>query len=524
MKRIGILLAATLLLTTTIWAGTTSPPASVSSRIPAAWQKAMSAHQNTPARRPRASSLASRRQHPAPGSKAAHWKASAYSNAPLTTPITLTVTNTNDAGPGSLRDAVSQANANPGSTIRFSLPSYPATLTLTSGELAIDSDVTIVGPGADKLSIDGNDDYRIFDVGEATATISGLYLQDAWTEGDGGAIYNAGILTLEDCEIDNCQADNGGAIANNYELTVRECAFIYNYAEQGGAIEDFGTSLTLINSSFFFNETAYDGGAMSLDGEACTMTNVTIAGNYSHDGDGGGVWGDGTEAYLLNTVVAYNSADNGEGEDWYGGFYSEGHNLIDYVEDIEHIDGPATADQYDVDPMLSYPLPNGGTTLTAMPLPDSPLIDAGDDSVLGPPLDLTTDQRGPGFPRKLGAHVDIGACEFEPFLTFMDDSLSLDGPPTGTSAVACVGTSTGGFEWIVVGADGPATFYSGRLEVYNGGTMFWSQPGASQYVYIYYDPNGHTAWGYLYDYTTGLYSSLYDSDTLNDPPICQGLE
>jgi len=41
----------------------------------------------------------------------------------------------------------------------------------------------------------------------------------------------------------------------------------------------------------------------------------------------------------------------------------------------------------------------------------SPAIDAGDDSVLGAPLFLTTDQRGPGFARKSGSHVDIGAFE-----------------------------------------------------------------------------------------------------------------
>jgi hypothetical protein len=39
----------------------------------------------------------------------------------------------------------------------------------------------------------------------------------------------------------------------------------------------------------------------------------------------------------------------------------------------------------------------------------SPAIDAGDDSVLGPPYNLTTDQRG--LPRDAGAHVDIGAYE-----------------------------------------------------------------------------------------------------------------
>ncbi len=84
------------------------------------------------------------------------------------------------------------------------------------------------------------------------------------------------------------------------------------------------------------------------------------------------------------------------------------------------------------------------------------------------------------------------------------------------ASALCVDSKTGAFQWSVAGG----LTYTGTLNVYNGGTMYWSQPGASQYVYLYYDPNGHMAWGYLYDYTTVLYSSLYDSNTLNDPPGC----
>ncbi len=90
----------------------------------------------------------------------------------------------------------------------------------------------------------------------------------------------------------------------------------------------------------------------------------------------------------------------------------------------------------------------------------------------------------------------------------------------GGAAVACVDSTTGAFQWTVLSGTYAGLVYTGTLEVYNGGTMFWSQPGASQYVYIYYDPNSHMAWGYLYDYTPGLYSSLNDSNTLNNPVGC----
>ncbi len=91
---------------------------------------------------------------------------------------------------------------------------------------------------------------------------------------------------------------------------------------------------------------------------------------------------------------------------------------------------------------------------------------------------------------------------------FMDDA--------GTTQ-ACVDADTGFFQWSVLTGPYAGMTYTGNLNVYNGGTMFWSQPGASQYVYLYYDPNGHTAWGYLYDYTTYAYTSLYDTNTLNNP-------
>ncbi len=84
----------------------------------------------------------------------------------------------------------------------------------------------------------------------------------------------------------------------------------------------------------------------------------------------------------------------------------------------------------------------------------------------------------------------------------------------------CVSSKTGVFQWTVMSGPYTGMTYNGMLNVYNGGTMFWSKPGASQYVYVYYDPNGHTAWGYIYDFTTGVYSSLYDSNTLNDPATC----
>ena len=68
--------------------------------------------------------------------------------APATT---ITVTNTNDSGPGSLRQALTDAND--ADTIVFAVT---GTIGLTSGGLLIAKNITISGPGSNQLTIDGN--------------------------------------------------------------------------------------------------------------------------------------------------------------------------------------------------------------------------------------------------------------------------------------------------------------------------------------------------------------------------------
>ena len=64
---------------------------------------------------------------------------------------TITVTNTNDSGIGSLRQAISDSS--PGDTIDFDSSLNGLTITLTTGELLIDKDLSIIGPGANLLAV-----------------------------------------------------------------------------------------------------------------------------------------------------------------------------------------------------------------------------------------------------------------------------------------------------------------------------------------------------------------------------------
>src|SRR4051794_36606148 len=117
---------------------------------------------------------------------------------------TLSVLNTLDKGSGSLRDAVN--NAKDGDKIVFDSKLAGQTITLTSDELRIKESLDIEGPGADLLTISGNDTIRVFDILEgSTVRIAGLTIMHGLAQvgggndhgaGGGGGILNAGNLTV----------------------------------------------------------------------------------------------------------------------------------------------------------------------------------------------------------------------------------------------------------------------------------------------------------------------------------------
>ena len=75
---------------------------------------------------------------------------------------------TADSGAGTLRAALAGAAAN--DTIDFNLP-YPATITLTSGQLVVGTSVTISGPGANQLAVNGGGNSRVFSLIHATPSL-----------------------------------------------------------------------------------------------------------------------------------------------------------------------------------------------------------------------------------------------------------------------------------------------------------------------------------------------------------------
>ena len=212
----------------------------------------------------------------------------------------ITVTNTNDSGPGSLRQAL--ADANNGDVIGFAVT---GTIGLTSGELLVARSITISGPGTENLAVSGNNQSRVFHVASGqTVTISGLTITNGHASDSGGGIYNDhAVLTLGNCLITgNSAAGNvGGGIHNdgknigrallqiNNSLITNNSGGIYNDALQAGAATVVISYSTLSNNS--------PGEAINNDGWSCTFcgngtTSIQITNSSITNNPGGAIYSD----------------------------------------------------------------------------------------------------------------------------------------------------------------------------------------------------------------------------------------
>jgi hypothetical protein len=346
------------------------------------------------------------------------------------------VENTNDSGLGSLRQAIIDANGFGGfPTIIFVLPSYPETIALSSTLPEITNDMTITGPGADKLTISGNGAVRVLELaGDTDLVLENLTISNGFDAWAGAGIYSrhehgdgATTLTIIDCVFsgnrttDTPGEHRGGAIYfdryGSSGLTITGSTFAYNEAHSnaavGGAIYAYAT-VEITDSTFVGNlaTPVQDwgiGSAVYLAGGSLSMTHCTVYDNTSSPGSGtayqtGAIHVNSGTASLKNTIVADNPGGN-----CYGTFTDDGGNL--QFGDTTCGCGIPVAD-----PKLPPLADNGGPTPTmALPI-DSPAADAcacaaTEGSAASTGASLTVDQRGEPRPYDWLSVDNGGACD-----------------------------------------------------------------------------------------------------------------
>ncbi len=262
----------------------------------------------------------------------------------------------------------------------------------------------------------------------------------------GGGMY---MLTDTTTSIDRCtisdnsiKADNGwgaGVVAGGGSLSVTSSTISDNRIEatgraRGGAMWIEVADATVTNTTISGNEangTDVGSGGISILSEAprsmsLSIYNSTVVGNRGLGGTGG-IWlqrennaSAPPRLTLESTILAGNTGHAGSDEIGFGFTHDPvpeaalpvvvaNHSLIQgsvAVGDGSFTPDATTAALAGLDPLLGPLADNGGSTLTHALDAASPAIDQG-TNVLG----LTFDQRGDGFPRKVGPGVDIGALE-----------------------------------------------------------------------------------------------------------------
>ena len=320
--------------------------------------------------------------------------------------------------------------------------------------------LTINGNGATitRSSAANTPGFRIFAIAGATVSISAVTISNGLLAGTAGGVRDgfgagmaieSGTVTLKNCNFLNNTAGGsfarGGAISNfSGSLTLTNSYLNKNSTTGdfcgGGGLENEQGSVTVNNSTVSQNTTAGSGGGIENFG-TMTVTNSTIATNTSTNNSGlggGGIYtqtGQGAQLTLINDTISGNSSTQGggilffsdsivmlrntivagNGTDVAGNpsVTSNGHNLIGNIGSssgwvASDLTGTSAQPR---DPQLGPLQSNGGPAPTMALQPTSAAIDGGDDSVLGSPLNLTSDERG--LSRPIGSHVDIGAYELD---------------------------------------------------------------------------------------------------------------
>ena len=240
---------------------------------------------------------------------------------PVPPPTSLVVTNLDDSGPGSLREAL--ALIADGGSITLDPALAGGTMTLTSGQLLVDRSV-VIDAAAGPVTISAGETSRVVEiVAGAVVSMSDVVLRDGVAAPTGGGVLNNGVLSLERVVVtDNLENSTGtnfafggggiyngdGATLNLTDSTVSNNATVDQPG--GGVYGSFGSTINITDSTISNNYGADVAGGLRTLGDA-NITGSTISGNTSVRWHGGGIFATDGTVSIVDTAIVDNFGASG---------------------------------------------------------------------------------------------------------------------------------------------------------------------------------------------------------------------
>ena len=239
------------------------------------------------------------------------------------------VSNTNDSGPGTLRQAIQDANTGGGGGITFS--NVTGRITLLTPLPTLAANMNILGPGTNVLTVSGGTNCPIFAASSgSTSVLSRLTIADGYyhvyslapaPEHNGAGISNAGSLKLQSCVISNCSVgawgQRGGGIYNCGDLLMQHCTVAACHSWSG--MYEGGEASGIANDASFRMEDSRVtgcGGGYAIDSRSSLfLTNCFIDACGGGETDSGGGVSCGGTATVFSCIVS----NCGEGDPQCGG-------------------------------------------------------------------------------------------------------------------------------------------------------------------------------------------------------------
>jgi hypothetical protein len=227
--------------------------------------------------------------------------------------------------------------------------------------------------------------------------INSIFSASVSGRGRGGAIYNAGTLSIRNSLFDSNRMTDIG-------LHSQDSGWAYGAAifHQSGSASVTNTTFTnhAVDVRDGFGETIYS--VAGFTGNHLTIAGASTRTAASIERENG--------TFILNNSIVVRDAQTTRANEMVGTITSQ-NNLIG-------LSGNAAS----LAEVLGTIADNGGPTRTHAIVPGSPALNAGNNALI--PVGLTTDQRG--YPRILDGTVDIGAVEFTPAFVLPARTLAMD--------------------------------------------------------------------------------------------------